>query len=58
MSEDAFIKEAAATALGQFRNPRVIPDLIMLLKDGVLREKAASALTITDGSASSISGRP
>ena len=46
VSEDAFIKEAAATALGQFRDPRVIPDLIMLLKDGVLREKAAAALTI------------
>ncbi|MFO0732354.1 MAG: hypothetical protein U0361_15485 [Nitrospiraceae bacterium] len=43
MSEDAFIKEAAATALGHFRDPRVIPDLIMLLKDGVLREKAAAA---------------
>jgi HEAT repeat protein len=46
VSEDAFIKEAAATALGQFRDPRVIPDLIMLLKDGVLREKAAAALTV------------
>jgi hypothetical protein len=44
VSEDAFIKEAAATALGQFRDPRVIPDLIMLLKDGVLREKASAAL--------------
>ena len=31
--------EAAATALGHFRDPRVIPDLIMLLKDGVLRER-------------------
>ena len=40
----AFIKEAAATALGQFRDSRVIPDLIMLLKDGVLREKASAAL--------------
>jgi len=49
VSEDAFIKEAAATALGQFRDPRVIPDLIMLLKDGVLREKASAALaTIGD----------
>ena len=37
VSEDAFIKEAAATALGQFRDPLVIPDLIMLLKDGVLQ---------------------
>ncbi|MEK7300743.1 MAG: HEAT repeat domain-containing protein, partial [Nitrospirota bacterium] len=46
VSEDAFIKEAAATALGQFRDPSVIPDLIMLLKDGVLREKAAQALTV------------
>jgi hypothetical protein len=46
VSEDAFIKEAAATALGHFRDPRVIPDLIMLLKDGVLREKAASALVL------------
>ena len=36
-------------ALGQFRDPRVIPDLIMLLKDGVLREKAGAALaTIGD----------
>jgi HEAT repeat protein len=46
VSEDAFIKEAAATALGHFRDARVIPDLIMLLKDGVLREKAASALVL------------
>ena len=52
MSEDAFIKEAAATALGHFRDPRVIPDLIMLLKDGVLREKAASALVLIGDSAS------
>lgn len=49
VSEEAFIKEAAATALGQFRDPRVIPELIMLLKDGVLREKASAALvTIGD----------
>src|SRR5205807_10607611 len=44
VSEDAFIKEAAPTALGQYRDPRVIPDLIMLLKDAVLREKASAAL--------------
>ena len=47
----AFIKEAAATALGQFRNPRVIPDLIMLLKDGVLREKAAVGIITVPASA-------
>ena len=29
VSEDPFIKEAAATALAHFRDPRVIPDLIM-----------------------------
>jgi HEAT repeat protein len=46
VSEEAFIKEAAATALGHFRNPRVIPDLILLLKDGVLRERAANALVL------------
>jgi HEAT repeat protein len=46
VSEDAFIKEAAATALGHFRDARVIPDLIMLLKDGVLRENAARALVL------------
>jgi HEAT repeat protein len=51
VSEDAFIKEAAATALGHFRDPRVIPDLIMLLKDGVLREKAAAALVLIGDSA-------
>ena len=51
MSEDAFIREAAATALGHFRQPRVIPDLIMLLKDGVLREKAAAALVLIGDSA-------
>ena len=46
VSEEAFIKEAAATALGHFRDPRVIPDLILLLKDGVLRERAANALVL------------
>jgi HEAT repeat protein len=46
VSEDAFIKEAAATALGHFRDPRVIPDLILALKDGVLRERAAHALVL------------
>jgi HEAT repeat protein len=46
VSEEAFIKEAAATALGHFRDPRVIPELIMLLKDGVLRERAAEALVL------------
>lgn len=51
VSEEALIKEAAATALGQFRDSRVIPDLIMLLKDGVLREKAAAALIVIGDSA-------
>ncbi|MCS6897505.1 MAG: HEAT repeat domain-containing protein, partial [Nitrospira sp.] len=51
VSEEALIKEAATTALGQFRDPRVIPDLILLLKDGILREKAAAALTVIGDSA-------
>lgn len=46
VSEEAFIKEAAATALGHFRDPRVIPELIMMLKDGVLRERAAASLVL------------
>ena len=46
VSEDAFIKEAAATALGHFRSTRIIPDLIMLLKDGILRERAADSLVL------------
>jgi HEAT repeat protein len=46
VSEEAFVKEAAATALGHFRDPRVIPDLVMLLKDGILREKAAASLVL------------
>ncbi|MDR4471092.1 MAG: hypothetical protein MRJ92_00065 [Nitrospira sp.] len=50
VSEDAFIKEAA-TRVGHFRDPRVIPDLIMLLKDGVLREKVAAALVLIGDSA-------
>jgi hypothetical protein len=46
VSEDAFIKEAAATALGHFRDPRVIPNLIMLLKDANLRDRAAASLVL------------
>ena len=46
ISEDQLIKEAAATALGHFRDPKVIPDLILLLKDLVLREYAASSLVL------------
>jgi hypothetical protein len=46
VSEDAFIREAAATALGHFRDVRVVPDLIMLLKDQVLRERAADSLVL------------
>ncbi|MBI3603822.1 MAG: HEAT repeat domain-containing protein [Nitrospirae bacterium] len=46
VSEEAFIKEAAATALGHFRDPRVIPDLMMMLKDNVLRERAADSLVL------------
>ena len=46
ISEDQLIKEAAATALGHFRDPKVIPDLILLLKDLVLREYAASSLIL------------
>ncbi len=46
ISEDQLIKEAAATALGHFRDPRVIPDLILLLKDIVLRDYAASSLVL------------
>ena len=46
VSEESFIKEAAATALGHFRDPRVIPDLIMLLKDINLRDKAAASLVV------------
>ncbi|MDH5427339.1 MAG: HEAT repeat domain-containing protein [Nitrospirota bacterium] len=44
ISEDLLIKEAAATALGHFRHPKVIPDLILLLKDLVLRDYAANSL--------------
>ncbi|TLY35495.1 MAG: hypothetical protein E6K61_13460 [Nitrospirae bacterium] len=46
VSEEAFIKEAAATALGHFRDPGVIPDLILLLKDGNLRDRAAASLVL------------
>ncbi|RMH10003.1 MAG: HEAT repeat domain-containing protein [Nitrospirae bacterium] len=46
ISEEQLVKEAAATALGHFRDPRVIPDLILLLKDLVLREHAASSLVL------------
>lgn len=46
VSEEAFIKEAAATALGHFRDPRVIPDLIMLLKDVNLRDRASASLVL------------
>jgi HEAT repeat protein len=46
VSEEAFIKEAAATALGHFRDPRVIPELIPLLKDMVLRERASASLVL------------
>ena len=46
ISEDQLIKEAAATALGHFRDPKVIPDLILLLKDIVLRDYAAQSLVL------------
>ena len=46
ISEDQLIKEAAATALGHLRNPKVIPDLILLLKDLVLRDYASSSLVL------------
>ncbi|MGH7164461.1 MAG: HEAT repeat domain-containing protein, partial [Nitrospiraceae bacterium] len=46
VSEEAFIKEAAVTALGHFRDPRVIPDLIVLLKDVHLRDRAAASLAL------------
>jgi len=46
ISEDLLIKEAAATALGHFRHPKVIPDLILLLKDLVLRDYAANSLVL------------
>jgi HEAT repeat protein len=46
VSEESFIKEAAVTALGHFRDPRVIPDLIMLLKDVVLKDRAAASLEL------------
>ena len=46
ISEEQLIKEAAATALGHLRNPKVIPDLILLMKDLVLREYAASSLVL------------
>ena len=46
VSEETFIKEAAATAIGHFRDPRIVPDLIMLLKDGSLRERAADSLVL------------
>ncbi len=46
VSEETFIKEAAATALGHFRDPRIIPELIMLLKDGNVRGNAAQSLVL------------
>jgi HEAT repeat protein len=46
ISEELLIKEAAATALGHFRHPRVIPDLVLLLKDLVLRDYAANSLVL------------
>ncbi len=46
ISEEQLIKEAAATALGHFRDQKVIPDLIFLLKDIVLRDYAASSLVL------------
>jgi HEAT repeat protein len=46
VSEESFIKEAAVTALGHFRDARVIPDLIMLLKDVVLKDRAAASLEL------------
>ena len=46
ISEDSLVKESAATALGHFRDPKVIPDLILLLKDLVLRDYAASSLVL------------
>jgi HEAT repeat protein len=46
VSEEAFIKEAAATALGHFRDPHVIPNLIMLLKDANLRDRASASLVL------------
>ena len=42
---------AAATALGHFRSTKVIPDLILLLKDLVLRDYAASSLVLIGDSA-------
>jgi HEAT repeat protein len=46
ISEELLIKEAAATALGHFRHPKVIPDLVLLLKDLVLRDYAANSLVL------------
>ncbi|MEK6618571.1 MAG: HEAT repeat domain-containing protein [Nitrospirota bacterium] len=51
VSEEVFIKEAAATALGHFRDPRVIPDLMLLLKDVNLRDRAAASLVLIGDSA-------
>lgn len=46
ISEEQLVKEAAATALGHFRDPKVISDLIMLLKDFVLRDYASQSLVL------------
>ncbi|MCA9473847.1 MAG: HEAT repeat domain-containing protein [Nitrospirales bacterium] len=51
ISEEQLVKEAAATALGHFRHPRVIPDLILLLKDIVLRDYAAASLVLVGDNA-------
>ena len=51
ISEEQLIKEAAATALGHFRHPKVIPDLILLLKDQVLRDYASASLVLVGDSA-------
>ena len=51
ISEDQLVKEAAATALGHFRHPKVIPDLILLLKDQVLRDYVSASLVLIGDSA-------
>lgn len=51
ISEEQLIKEAAATALGHFRQAKAIPDLIFLLKDIVLRDYASASLVLIGDSA-------
>src|SRR5207253_9213028 len=44
VSEEWFVREEAAKALGHFNDTRSVPALLLALKDTRLREKASGAL--------------